>query len=54
MGGVYRGCPLSLLLKCGCKVLAIFIDANMRIKSIQIGDHEIKILDVPDDNTILF
>ena len=42
--GFNQGCPLSLLL---CiivtEVLAISIDADTKIKGIQIGDHEIKI-----------
>ena len=39
----------------GClsyKVLGIFIDANTWIKGVQIGYHEIKILNFPDDTTI--
>ena len=31
---------------------AIFIDVNTRIKGVQIWDHEIKILNFPDDTTI--
>ena len=34
------------------ELLAIFIDADTRIKSIQIGDHEIKIVNFADDTTI--
>ena len=34
------------------EVLAIFIDANTRIKGIQTGDHEIKIVNFADDTTI--
>ena len=34
------------------EVLTIFIDANTRIKGIQIGDHEIKIVNCADDTTI--
>ena len=34
------------------EVLGIFIDANMRIKGIQIGDHEIKIVNFAHDTTI--
>ena len=34
------------------EVLAIFIDADMRIKDIQIGDHEIKIVNFAYDTTI--
>ena len=46
-----EGCLLSMLL---CiivaEVLAIFIDANTRIKGTQIGDHEINFA----DDTIIF
>ena len=49
-----QGCPLltlyALLLY---QVLAIFIDNETRIKSIQIADHEIKIVNFADD-TIIF
>ena len=38
---------------CGYKVLAIFITAGTRIKEVQIGDHDMKILNFPDD-TIIF
>ena len=31
------------------EVLAIFIDADARIKGIQIGDHKIKIVNFADD-----
>ena len=34
------------------EVLAIFIDIDTRIKGIQIGDHEIKIVNFADDTTI--
>ena len=34
------------------KVLANFIDANKRIKGVQIGDHETKLLNFADDITI--
>ena len=34
------------------EVLASFIIANKRIKEIQIGDHEIKIVNFADDTTI--
>ena len=36
----------------GYEVLAIFIDANTRIKGVQIWDHEMKILNFPDETTI--
>ena len=51
--GFHQGCQLSMLL---CiilaEVLAIFIDADTRIKGIQIGDHEIKTVNFADDNII--
>ena len=48
--GFHRGCPLSMLLCIiAAKVLAVFIDADTRIKGIQIGDHEIKIVNFADD-----
>ena len=34
------------------EMLVIFIDANTRIKGIQIGDQEIEIIDFTDDTTI--
>ena len=49
----HQGCPLSMLLWIiVAEVLAIFIDADTRIKGIQIGDHEIKIVNFADDTTI--
>ena len=50
---VCQGCLSSMLL---CiivaEVLASFINANKRIKGMQIGDHEIKILNFADNTTI--
>ena len=34
------------------EVLAIFIDGDTRIKGIQIGDQEIKVVNFADDTTI--
>ena len=53
--GFHQGCPLSMLL-CNivAEILAISIDANMRIEGIQIGDHEIKIVNFADNTTIFF
>ena len=34
------------------EVRAVFIDANLRIKGIQIGDNESKIVNFADDTTI--
>ena len=49
----HQGCPLSMLLWIiATEVLAIFIDANTRIKVIHIGDHEIKIVNFAYDTTI--
>ena len=53
MQGVHQGCPLSLVLYImAAEVLANFIDANKRIKRVQIGDHEIKLVTFTDDITI--
>ena len=51
--GFHQGCPLSMLLCItAAEVLAVFIDADTRIKGIQIGDHEIKIVNFADGTTI--
>ena len=43
MQGVRQGCPLSMVLCITVVyVFANIIDADKRIKGIQIGDHEIK------------
>ena len=51
--GFHQGCPRSMLL---CiivtEVLAIFTDGDTRIKGIQIGDQEIKVVSFADDTTI--
>ena len=50
---VYQGCPLSILLYIlSTEVLAIFIDVNKRIKGVEIGGHENKILNFADDTAI--
>ena len=41
-----------VICQCGYKVLATFIDADTRIKGVQIGDHELKILNFSDDITV--
>ena len=41
-----------VVYQCGYKVLPIFIDAYTKIKGLQIGDHEMKILKFPDITTI--
>ena len=53
MRGVRQGCPLSMLLYIiAAEVLAIFIIADTRVKGVQIGTHEIKIINFADDTTI--
>ena len=53
MRGVRQGCPLSMLLYIvAAEVLANFIIADTKIKGIQIGSHEIKIVNFADDTTI--
>ena len=51
--GFRQGCPLSVLLCIiAAEILAIFIDVDTRIKDVQIGDHEIKIVSFADSTTI--
>ena len=51
--GVRQGCPLSMQLYItAAEVLAIFIIADTRVKGVQIGTHEIKIINFADDTTI--
>ena len=51
---VRQGCLLSMLLyNIVAEVLANFINADKRIKGMQIGDHEIKIVNFTD-STIIF
>ena len=53
MRGVRQGCPLALLLYIiSAEALANFTGADKRIKGIQIGDHEIKIVNFADNFTI--
>ena len=50
---VRQWCQLSkLLCNTADEVLANLINANKRIKGIQIGDHEIKIVNFTDNTTI--
>ena len=50
MRGFRKGCPLSMLLYIfAAEVLANFIIANKRVKGIQIGTQEIKIVNFADD-----
>ena len=50
---IRQGCLLSMLLyNIAAEVLANLINADKRIKGIQIGDHEIKIVNFTDNTTI--
>ena len=50
---VRQACLLSMLLyNIAAQVLANFINADKRIKVIQIGDHKIKIVSLADNTTI--
>ena len=53
MQGVHQESPFSILLSIIVSdILANLIDADKKINEIQIGDHEIKILDFVDNNSI--
>ena len=50
MQGVHQGCPFSLVLYImAAEVLANFIDADKRMKGVQIGDHEMKLVNFADN-----
>ena len=50
---VRQGCLLPMLLyNIVAEVLANLINADKRIKGMQIGDHEIKIVNFTDNTTI--
>ena len=49
---VRQWCQLSKLLYNAAEVLGNLINADKRIKGIQIGDHEIKIVNFTDNTTI--
>ena len=50
---VRQGCLLSMLLyNIAAEVLANLVNADKRIKGIQIGDHDIKIVNFADNTTI--
>ena len=52
MQGVRQGCSLSMVLHITVAyVFASFIDAAQRIKGIQIGGHEIKLVNFADEIT---
>ena len=54
MQGAHQGCPLSLVLCIiAAEVLATFIDADKKMKGVQIGDHETKLVNFADGITIL-
>ena len=51
--GVRQGYPLSMLLYIiAAKVLASFVIVDKRVKGVQIGDQEIKLVNFVDDTTI--
>ena len=51
---VRQGCLLSMLLYIvATEVLANFINTDKMIKGIQLGDHDIKIVNFVDDTTIV-
>ena len=50
MQGVRQGCPLTMVLYVTVAyVFANFIDVDKRIKGIQIGDHETKLVNFADE-----
>ena len=50
---VQQGCLFSMLLyKIVAEVLVNFINTDNRIKGIQIGDHDLKIVNFTDNTTI--
>ena len=50
--GVRQGCPLSMVLYIiVAYVFANFINTNKRIKGIQIGEHDIKLVNFADEIT---
>ena len=52
LGVRQEGCPLSMVLYFTvASVIANFIDADKKIKGIQIGDHEIKLVNFADEIT---
>ena len=53
MWEVCQGCLFFMLLYIiAAEVLASFVNSNKRIKGIQIGGHEVKIVNFADDTTI--
>ena len=50
---IFKDFPLSILLHLiVVEALQIFIDADTKIKGMQTGDHEIRIVNFDDDTTI--
>lgn len=50
---IFKDFPLSILLRLiVVEALQIFIDADTKIKGMQTGDHEIRIVNFDDDTTI--
>ena len=50
---VHQGCLLSMLLYIiSTEVLANFINTDKMIKGMQIGDHEIKMVNFADNSTM--
>ena len=50
MQGFQQGCPLSKMFYITVAYVSTnFIDANNRIKGIQVGDHEIKLVNFADE-----
>ena len=50
---VHQGCPLSMLLYINAaEVLASFVIVDKKVKGVQIGDQEIKLVNFADDTTI--
>ena len=53
MEGVHQGCHLPMLLYIiAAEVLVNFVIADKRVKRVQIGSQEIKIVNFADDTTI--
>ena len=51
--GLYQASPFSMMLCITvAEVITVFSDTDSRIKSIQVGDHEIKTVNFADDTTI--
>ena len=50
---IFKDFPLSILLRLiVVEALQIFIDTDTKIKGMQTGDHEIRIVNFDDDTTI--